>query len=369
MIRNLIILIISVLSVFSVSAQKTAKYSNEFLNLGAGARSFGMANSVIASVDDVTSGYWNPAGLTDVKGNMELSFMHAEYFAGIANYDYLGFATHIDENTAVGISAVRFGVDGILNTFNLIQNGQINYDLVTEFSAVDYGIILSFAKKTELRKYRDVNFSYGVNGKIIHRKVGPFAKAWGFGADAGVKLDMPKSGWKLAIMARDITSSFNSWSYTFTEEEEQILTATDNSIPVNSLEITLPRIIFGVSKLMTWDKISLNTEFNFDLTTDGKRNTLIKTGVASIDPHFGLEGGYELNGEDNKLFLRAGIGNIQKETNDDGKEITSMQPSIGVGVQLGQISLDYAFTDVGDASAALYSNVFSLKFNITRNDL
>lgn len=369
MIRKLIMLAFSVLSVLSVSAQKTAKYSNEFLNLGAGARSFGMANSVVASVNDVTAGYWNPAGLTDIEGNMELSFMHAQYFAGIANYDYLGFATHIDENSTIGVSAVRFGVDGILNTFELIQDGQIDYDRVKEFSAVDYGIILSYARKKQLRKYRDVKFGYGINAKIIHRIVGPFAKGTGFGADAGIKLEMPKSGWRIGIMARDITSTFNSWTYTFTDEEEQILAATNNSIPVNSLEVTLPRILFGVAKLFTWDEISLNAEVNLDLTTDGKRNTLIKTGLASIDPHIGFEGAYELNGKDNKLFLRTGINNIQKELNDDGDKKTTLQPSIGVGVQLGKISLDYSFTDVGDASSALYSNIFSLKFNISRDGL
>ena len=71
--------------------QKTAKYSNEYMNLGAGARAFGMANSVVATTNDVTSGYWNPAGLTNVQANIDLSFMHSEYFADIANYDYLAF--------------------------------------------------------------------------------------------------------------------------------------------------------------------------------------------------------------------------------------------------------------------------------------
>ena len=43
------------------------KYSNEFLNIGAGARGLGMGASVSASVNDGTAGYWNPAGLTNVQ--------------------------------------------------------------------------------------------------------------------------------------------------------------------------------------------------------------------------------------------------------------------------------------------------------------
>ncbi|MGB6036649.1 MAG: hypothetical protein WBG42_10315, partial [Cryomorphaceae bacterium] len=45
---------------------QTRKYSNEFLNIGVGARSLAMSGAGIASVTDVTAGYWNPAGLTDI---------------------------------------------------------------------------------------------------------------------------------------------------------------------------------------------------------------------------------------------------------------------------------------------------------------
>jgi hypothetical protein len=75
---------------------KTPKYSNEFLNLGVGARAMGMGNTQVAITDDVTSGYWNPAGMTGMTRKYEISLMHASYFAGIANYDYIGFATPID---------------------------------------------------------------------------------------------------------------------------------------------------------------------------------------------------------------------------------------------------------------------------------
>ena len=348
--------------------QKTAKYSNEYMNLGAGARAFGMANSVVATTNDVTSGYWNPAGLTNVEANIDLSFMHSEYFAGIANYDYLAFATKIDDKSALGITALRFGVDGILNTLDLIQNGQINYDRVTEFSAVDYGILLSYARKQKIRKYKTVDFSYGVNGKIIHRKVGEFGKAWGFGADVGALFHMEKTGWDIGITIRDITSTFNSWPYSFTEEQEQVLLQTNNFIPVKSLEITLPRVLLGVAKKFEWNKIGLQSEIDLDITTDGKRNSFIKTNLFSVDPHIGLEGSYELKQDKNYVYLRTGIGNIQKESNDEGKIRTTLQPSIGAGLQLNQVKIDYAFTDLGNASSALYSHVFSINFSIYKED-
>jgi hypothetical protein len=51
---------------FSQTNDITPKYSNEFLAIGVSAQALGLSNAVVAGVDDVTSGYWNPAGLTNV---------------------------------------------------------------------------------------------------------------------------------------------------------------------------------------------------------------------------------------------------------------------------------------------------------------
>ena len=122
-----------VFAVSTVYAQDIApKYSNEFLNLGVGAEAYGMGNCIVADVDDANALYWNPAGLVGVQKWAEVSFMHSEYFAGIAKYDYLAVAHAIDENSALGIGFIRFGVDDIPNTTQLIDNnGAINYDNVS----------------------------------------------------------------------------------------------------------------------------------------------------------------------------------------------------------------------------------------------
>ena len=97
------------------------KYSNEFLNIGVDAAALGMSNAVVATTDDVNSGYWNPAGLVYLEDN-QLSLMHASYFANIANYNYLAYAMPLDDRSAVGISVIRFGVDDILDTTQLIDD-------------------------------------------------------------------------------------------------------------------------------------------------------------------------------------------------------------------------------------------------------
>ncbi|MEJ7665627.1 MAG: hypothetical protein WKG07_41965 [Hymenobacter sp.] len=48
------------------------------------------------------------------------------------------------------------------------------------------------------------------SGKVIYRNVGSFANAYGFGIDAGVQYN--HNGWRLGLMARDITTTFTAWS-------------------------------------------------------------------------------------------------------------------------------------------------------------
>lgn len=355
--RFFIVLIAALAFGSSANAQEARKYSNEFLNIGVGARALGMSNAYVTSVDDVTSGYWNPAGLTGVQSNLQIGLMHAEYFAGIAKYDYGAFATPIDTNSAFGVSIIRFGVDNIPNTTELIDaEGNINYDRITTFSAADYGFVFSYARKMKVPGLR-----LGANAKIVHRRVGDFARAWGFGFDLGMQYDYKK--WKFGAMARDVTSTFNAWSFDLSDSMKETFTLTGNEIPESSVEVTLPKLIVGAARKFEWkEKFTLLTELNIDATFDGKRNVLLSGNPVSADPHFGLEFGYK-----NKVFLRGGLGNVQRiKAEYSNNEVTTLQPNIGIGLQFNGLSIDYALTDIGDQSVALYSNIFSLRLDLNK---
>ena len=88
---------IAYFTILSISAhtQIDVKFVNEFLNIGVGARAHGMFGSVAASTSDITAAYWNPAALTKVNKPIQASAMHASWFGGIANYDYLGIGKNI----------------------------------------------------------------------------------------------------------------------------------------------------------------------------------------------------------------------------------------------------------------------------------
>jgi len=330
---------------------RAPKFSNEFLTLGVGARGLAMSNAQVASVNDVTAGYWNPAGLLDVTSKYEFSLMHAEYFAGIAKYDYAAFSTPVDSLSHLGISLIRFAIDDIPDTrFLYDANGSINYNNIKFFSAADYAFILSYARKIKALG----GLKTGANFKIIHRNAGNFANAWGFGLDVGAKHQIGK--WKFGLMVKDVTGTFTTWFHN-SELVVDIYTQTGNTIPENSIEVTLPTAILGVATdFNIKEKINIQAEVDFFISFDGKRNVLVKSDFASIDPSIGLEASYK-----KLLFLRFGLGDYQEVKDFDLSTAISVQPNFGMGVRIKNFQIDYALTDIGDVSESLYSNVFSLK--------
>lgn len=334
-------------------SQAVRKYSNEFMNIGVDAAALGMANAVTASTNDVNSGYWNPAGLIGVQ-DKQISLMHASYFANIAQYDYAGFAMPIDNESAWGLSVIRFGVDDILNTTELIDSeGNIDYNRISLFSTADYGFTFSYARKLKIP-----GVQYGVNAKVIRRIIGDFADSWGFGFDAGIQFE--RNDWKFGLMVRDITTTYNIWNINEDEYNKikDAIPGQNQELPEDS-EITLPKAQLGMSKkfIIRYDYsilAAVNLNMRFEQTND-----IISTNFASIDPAVGLEFGYT-----DLVFLRAGAGNFQNVTQLDGTEKVGFQPNIGVGFKYKGIQVDYALTDIGDQSVALYSNIFSVKVDL-----
>ena len=334
-------------------SQAVRKYSNEFMNIGVDAAALGMSNAVVASANDVNAGYWNPAGLIHLEDH-QVSLMHANYFANIAQYDYLAYASPIDDRSAWGISLIRFGVDDILNTTELIDSqGNIDYNRISLFSTADYGFTFSYARKLPVP-----GFQYGVNAKIIRRIIGKFANSWGFGFDAGIQFE--KNNWQFGLMLRDITTTYNVWN--IDEKEYQKIA---NAIPgenqqlPESTEITAPKAQLGIAKkfIIRYD-YSILAAANMNMRF-ARTNDLIATNFVSIDPALGFEFGYT-----DLVFVRAGVGNFQNIQQLDNTEKVGFQPNIGLGFKYKGVQIDYALTDLGNQSATLYSNIFSIKVDL-----
>jgi hypothetical protein len=323
-------------SIIGVNAQDSSKYSNEFLNIGVDAQSIGMSNAVVSSTSDVNSTYWNPAGLLQLK-DKQISLMHSNYFASIATYNFVAYATPIDDESALGFSMIRFGVDDILDTTQLIDDqGNINFDRINLFSTADYAFLFSYARKLKFK-----NLNYGVNIKIIRRIIGDFSSSWGFGMDFGIQFKT-SNNWNFGLMARDITTTYNSWSINEDRlgDIQNAIEGQNQEIP-SGTEITIPKLQLGASK-----EIDIKNSYTLLAALDlilkfEENNDIISTNFASINPALGLEFGYL-----DIVFLRLGIGNFQNELQFDNSKELSFQPNFGIGFKYKSIEMDYAFTDI-----------------------
>jgi hypothetical protein len=354
MLLKFIILYLFLFFSSSLSAQAFRNYSNEFLNIGADAAGLGMSKAVVATSNNVNSIYWNPSGLVGIE-DYQGSLMHASYFAGIANYNHAAFAMPIDKHSALGVSVIRFGVDDILNTTELIDSdGNIDFNRISLFSAADYAFNIAYARNLVLR---DIKF--GVNAKIIRRTIGAFASSWGFGFDVGFQFE--RNNWKFGLMARDITTSFNAWSINKDQFDKikDAIPGQNQELP-QTTEITKPKLQIGAARAFKIGRFfNLLAEVDINVRF-ARTNDIFSSDAASIDPAIGFQLDYE-----NIVYLRAGAGNFQHIIQFDNSKSLSLQPNFGVGFNYKGIQIDYALTNIGSVGNALFSNIFSITFDYT----
>lgn len=356
-IKNLVFALLTL--AFSISngiGQADLKFVNEFLNIGVGARAHGMFGSVTASVDDISAAYWNPGGLARIEAPAQIHAMHASWFGGIANYDYLSAGKRFDDdnNSYGAMTVIRMGVDRIPNTLNLIgPDGSVNYNNVTEFSAADYALLLSYGQELGIE-----GLTVGATAKVIYRNIGTFGKAFGFGFDIGAIYSI--ENFRFGLMARDITTTVNAWSFSLSPQDQIVFQQTGNEIPVSSTEIALPKLILGAAyELNDVGLFSYLVEGNLRLSADGTKSGVFSGNNIGIEPTIGFEVGY-----DQLVFLRAGVGNFQNIVNETAESAFEFQPNIGIGINLGRINLDYALTNIGSVSGVLVSHIISLKLDL-----
>ncbi|MCG8607395.1 PorV/PorQ family protein [bacterium] len=292
----------------------TAKYAGEFLGLGVGGRSLGMGGAYVAVARDVTSGYWNPAGLAFIE-YPQIMLMHSSQFEGIMNYDYGSFAMPVSPKSTLGISVFRIGVGNIPRTalinpeFELgetfvDENGQLvrNTAIVEGFfGSTDYALFLSYSKKVS-----EV-FSYGGNVKLLNKSIDENS-AWGIGFDLGFVFH-PVERLIIGVTLRDVTSTMLAWD-------------------TGRRELITPSLITGFSYPIAISFASGTIQPALDLITrfeNRNESAQASIGPSSFDVNLGWE--YEYG---DAFAVRLGSSEVGEF-------------AAGVGLHLPKLQLDYAF--------------------------
>lgn len=358
MIRITLVLFLSISGSFALFGQSTlSKYGNDFLSVGAGARALGMGSAQVALSKDVTSSYWNVAGLAR-STNPEFIYMHSERFGGIVGYDYGALSYPLKTKKGViGISFFRQGVDNIANTLNAWdadrgENGGPKEDpesYITRFSAADVAILISFSKM-----YND-RISVGASAKIINQRLGPFASAWGYSLDVGVLMNTKFAD--LGVSIQDVTTMQKMWTVNENEFEgfEEVF---EDSIPSGQNEYVLPSIRLGIGKQFSISDFDFATAFDLNLLFENRQAYNYNLGRMSIEPHIGAEATYK-----NRLSIRAGLTDFI----DDPISGFNVSPTLGLGLKVADFYLDYGFASfAGTASTLGYTHRISLKFQFKK---
>ena len=329
----------------------TVKYGADFLAGGVGARALGMGGAFVAHADDATAGYWNVAGL-DAIDTPEGTFMHAERFDGIVSFDYAAVAWPLTERSTVGVSFVRSAVDDIANTLDALDPATglprpDAADYVTYFSAADNALLLSYA--------RGVNdaLSLGATAKVVQRGIGDFASAWGYSVDLGAQLRLGEV--RLGMTLQDVSRMVQTWSVDAARFEQ----IADESRPVGLTEVVLPVARLGLATTVdVADGLDLTLAADLDLGFDGQKANVVDAQGVSFHPRLGGELAYR-----DRVALRAGLSDLTQNEFYG----TQMTPSVGVGVALGPVDLDYGFGDFGGLTSELgYSHRISIGYRLGR---
>ena len=338
--KTLAVLLLFVLSLApqSANAQKVAKYGADFLAGGVGGRALGMGGTHVGIVNDVSAVYWNSAGLSRLE-YPQISYMHAERFAGAVSFDYAGAAIPINAASTVGITIIRSGVDDIPVTLNAwdIERNQPKpnpENFIERISAADYAFMLSYARSL------NQDLTLGITGKVIRRSIGDFADAWGYSFDVGAHWSPGR--WLLGANLQDVSTMLQSWS--INQGELTQLEDFGQEIPQGGTFLVLPVLRLGAGYQLPFEQSELILAADLDVAFDGQQAYVINTGDVSFHPRVGVEYSFR-----EVVSLRAGISRVLL-SDDLGLDIT---PNVGAGLNLNQFSIDYGFGDFAGVSSDL----------------
>ncbi len=332
-------LIFVVIVLFGLCRATTAqtvigKYAGEFLALGVGGRQLGMGGAAVAFTNDVTSGYWNPAGLAAINFP-QLVFMHAEHLGGIVGYDYAAVAFPFQTNKSFGVSIIRLGVADVPDTRAVWDNSRNDFTddakrlgvdmLISRFNAADYAAIFSYAARATQ------TFSYGINAKVIYRNIGKFASAKGIGFDIGLRYQTVQGIW-LGASLHDVTTTLVSWS----TGRNELIAPTAKLGTAYSIEALYGRLTLGADA---------------DVRFEGRRGSAnLHIGNVSFNLRGGAEYAYE-----NVVAFRAGMDDIGRLT-------------LGAGIKLSKLNIDYAFAKFDGTDQIGNSHRISLQLELEQQE-
>lgn len=156
--KKFITLILLLTTVIIHGQTKVGSTAAAFLDIGVGSRPVSMGGAFIATANDVTALYWNPAGISRANSNQAM-FTHTKWFADIT-YDWAGAMLNLGSMGTFGLSMtyLNYGDMEVTTLGEPEGTGEM-------FSAKDLSLGLSYAYNLTDR------FSIGASFKYVNQKI------------------------------------------------------------------------------------------------------------------------------------------------------------------------------------------------------
>ncbi|NQV38526.1 MAG: PorV/PorQ family protein [Candidatus Marinimicrobia bacterium] len=172
-----IISVFALISLQTIQSQEIYRYGTtaaNFLEIGIGSAGSAMGEAYVGVAQDLSSIYWNPAGLAYIKGS-EAQFMMQPWIVDI-NTIFAGAAVNVPRIGTFAFGLTQIGYGDMKVTTLSHQNGTGE-----NFTANELAASLSYARK--LAEW----FAFGATTKLIHSSIW-HTSANAFAVDLGVSV-------------------------------------------------------------------------------------------------------------------------------------------------------------------------------------
>lgn len=292
-----------------------------FLEIGVGARAIGMGGAFVATANDITAIYWNPAGLGRLE-RAEVLFVHTNWIADIA-YDFAAASIPLGRYGTVGASITTLSMDDMKVRTVDYPEGTGEF-----FNAKDLALTLSYGFKITDR------FSIGFNGKFIHQQIWE-QRAQGFAIDIGTLFTTTFHGLRIGAAMTNFGSDMKM-------DGENLLVYHD----IDQTKLGNNERIFAKLETNKWP-IPLNFQAGLAMEVLNSRFQRLTVATEATHPsdntesvHLGLE--YALR---EMFFLRGGYRDLFLQDSEEGFTLGAGFSSKFFGKL--QVFLDYAYADFG----------------------
>jgi Type IX secretion system protein PorV len=334
---SFIFLILIPSTAFAGGFSKVGTAAAQFLKIGVGARAMALGGTFTSIANDVSTIYWNPAGITNIN-SVSIGFTHTQWFADIT-HDFAGISIPISSSDFVAIQATTLNTgEQEVTTVAQPEGTGVFYEVRDLAFGLSYGRQLSDRFSVGVSAKYVMQSLYNVQASSITFDLGSYLRTGFHNMIIGMAIS--NFGGEMKLEGRDLI--------TITDLNEEISGNYNPDARLTTQNYPLP-LIFRVG-------ISMDFIGGTDpiINSESSRFTLALEGTHLNDNNERLNIGGEFAWTET-VFARAGY-----KINYDQEEYTF---GAGLKVPLGNqiIVFDYAFiqfNDLGNVSQ------FTLEFRL-----